>query len=89
MSKLSKPKRILLLITLMLSNLVLMTESIMTPTVTTLYTMFPNGTAALNFAISGCYIVSIVMSLIIGKLTEKFSKKTLLTAGAVLGTIGA
>ena len=85
----SKPKRILLLITLMLSNLVLMTESIMTPTVTTLYTMFPNGTAALNFAISGCYIVSIVMSLIIGKLTEKFSKKTLLTAGAVLGTIGA
>lgn len=85
----SKPKRILLLITLMLSNLVLMTESIMTPTINTLYTMFPNGTAALNFAITGCYLVSIVMSLIMGKLTERFSKKTLLTAGAVLGTIGA
>lgn len=89
MSKLSKPKRILLLITLMLSNLVLMTESIMTPTINTLYTMFPDGTAALNFAITGCYLVSIVMSLIMGKLTERFSKKTLLTAGAVLGTIGA
>lgn len=88
MHTMSNRQRILLLITLFFSGVLIMSESIMTPTINMLYTLFSNGIGYINFAVTGCYIFSIATALIAGKMCEKFSKKTLLIFGGIVGTIG-
>ena len=88
MQILSQKKKTILLITLFASGTIIMSEMILTPTINLLYSLYPDGTNLINYAITGCYIFSTLASLVIGKLCEKISKKTLLLSGAVMGSIG-
>lgn len=85
---LTKKQEWLLLITIFLSNVIVMDDSIFTPTVNALFVMFPEGTSLINFAITGCYIFIVVFSIIVGKLCSKYDKKSLLILGGILGAIG-
>ena len=85
--QMSKSRETLFLITLFLSNVIVIADSIISPTVSTLYGMFPDSTTLLNFSVSGCYILMAVLTVFIGKLCSRVDMK-LLTVGALFGVAG-
>lgn len=54
--RMSKTKELLFLVTLFLSSIIVMVDSIISPVISTLYGIFPDSTSLLNFSVSGCYI---------------------------------
>lgn len=84
----SKGKQMLLVFTLFLSNLVIMTDYIVSPTINTLYGMFPDSLGLVNFIVSGSYLIICIASPIGGKLCQKISTKFTFTVGTVVATAG-
>lgn len=87
--ELSKSKRVLFLFAVMLSNIVVMGDTIIYPIVYNLYEAFPTQVSAVNYILSGPPLLLVLASLIAPLILRKISKKTLLVIGGTLFTIGA
>lgn len=86
--ELSTPKKILFLITLFLSNVIIMNDYVILPTVNVLYEMFASQTALVNFIVSGPYLLIVVFSLLAGKLCSKTSLKNVFVIGCAIAAVG-
>lgn len=85
----SKGRKALLILTIMLSSIVLSADFILMPLVNDVFGIFADYPSAVNWIVSGAFALSIVCSPIAGKLCNKYSKKTILILGAVVSTIFA
>lgn len=86
--QLSKAKRILFLCALFLSNLIVMADLVLSPTINALYERFPLQIGLVNFIVSGMYLVVVIVSPVVSRLMKMWSKKRLLIIGAVMSSIG-
>lgn len=86
--QLSKPRRILLIIAIMFSNVIIMADYFMYPVLNDLYALFPNDTFAMNFISSGYNLIVLLVSPVAGWFCNRFSKKVPILIGAVCGAIG-
>lgn len=84
----SKGKQLLLILTIFLSNLVIMTDYIISPTINTLYAMNPDAQGLVNFVVSGSYLVICIASPIGAKLCQKLSTKFAFVLGAAIAAVG-
>lgn len=87
--KMSKTKRILFYIAIMLSNVAVMGEQVIQPITYNFYNAFPDSQTAVNMILSIPLIMMIIFSIIAGKLCNHFNKKNLLIFGGVLFAIGS
>lgn len=81
-------KHFIALIALFSTSIILMADYILSPTINSLYQMFPNRTGMVNFIVSGSYIVIIFTAPIVGKLCNHFGTKRILVTGTLFATIG-
>lgn len=87
---LSKPRIVLMLLTLFLTTMVTMSDMVITPVVNDLYEVFANDPEWLvGMCITGYSIVSIPSMTIAGWLCDRFNKKWVLIAGFILFTISS
>ena len=82
----SKPKRILFLLAIFLTNIAACGELIITPITYNIYEAFPGQTMACNFIISAPMLIMIVVSLIVPKIINILGKKNTLLLGTILFT---
>lgn len=82
--EMSKSKKILFLITILISNIAVMGEMVVLPVINSLYESYWENLTAVNMAVSAPALVMIVASLAASFLLSKISKKTLLIVGGVL-----
>ena len=75
--KMSKGKFILFVITLFLSNFIVMNDYIIIPVAANLYKVFPDQSGVVSFILSGPQILGVISALICGKIT-KVSKKAII-----------
>lgn len=91
--KMSKGKLVLFVITIMLSNIAVMGEMVITPIINSLYETYFENITAVNLIISTPPLVMIIASLTAPFLLKKLSKKTMLIIGGILfavsGSLGA
>lgn len=89
MKSLSLRQKRCLLVVLFLSTVLTMAEGIMSPTYNALYEKFPNHLGWINFAITGCYLVSFLLGFVVDRICVRVSRKAMLLAGGLIGTAGA
>lgn len=87
--ELSKGKRILFYIAILLTNVAVMGELVMTPIIYNLYDTFSYNMAGVNFIVSGPPLIVVAASLAASKLCNAISKKKVLIMGASLFAIGS
>lgn len=80
----SKTKRILFLIAIMCTNFIIMGESALIPIYYMYYEMFPTNMTIANTLVSGPQLIIIIASLAATALMKKFSKKSIMIAGAII-----
>lgn len=88
-TELSKGQRILFLLSVMLTNIVIMGDNVLFPISVNLYEAFPESVSAINFVISGPPVLIVFASLFVPVLLKKFSKKAVLVTGAAMFTFGS
>lgn len=84
---LSRGKKILFYLGIFITNVVAMNDIIIVPIVNTLYQIFPNNLAGVNFIISGPAIIMFVASLLVPTILKFVNKKTLLSIACIVFTI--
>jgi len=88
-AQMSKRKRLLFFIAVMLSNVAVMGDMPLYIITANIYGEFPNSTGVVNYVLSGPPLLLILASLAAPFLLKKISKRNLLITGAVLFTIGS
>ena len=87
--EMSKTKRTLCLVALMLTNLAVMADLVIIPIISTFYQNYGDHMNLVNFIVSGPALIIVVTSLLAGWMSKHVDKKIVLLIGAVLFTIGA
>lgn len=87
--EMSKTKRTLCLVALMLTNLAVMADLVIIPIISTFYQNYGDHMNLVNFIVSGPALIIVVTSLLAGWMSKHMDKKLVLLIGAVLFTIGA
>lgn len=87
--EMSKTKRTLCLVALMLTNLAVMADLVIIPIISTFYQNYGDHMNLVNFIVSGPALIIVVTSLLAGWMSKRMDKKIVLLIGAVLFTIGA
>lgn len=87
--EMSKTKRILFYIAIMLSNIAVMGEQVIQPITYNFYNAFPNSPNAVNMILSIPLIMMVIFSIIASWLCSYFNKKHLLIAGGIIFAIGS
>lgn len=87
--KMSKGRSILLVITLVISNLAVMGDYVIYPIIDGLYERFGDQTRWVNLMVSIPQIMIIIFSIFGAFLLKKLSKKTLLILGGIIYCIGS
>lgn len=87
--EMSKTKRILFYIAIMLTNVAIMGELVITPIIYNFYEEFAYNMAGVNFIVSGPPLIMVVASLIASKLCSKTTKKNIIIIGCAFFTVGA
>lgn len=87
--EMSKTKRILFYIAIMLSNIAVMGEQVIQPITYNFYNAFPDSPGAVNMILSIPLIMMVVFSIIAGWMCSYFNKKHLLIFGGILFAIGS
>jgi MFS family permease len=72
----------------MLLNIVIMADSLFIPTINDIYKLFPKGSAIVNFAVSGNYLMIVCASIVAGKLCRIVGKKIVIIAGSICALAG-
>lgn len=85
----SKPRRILCLIALMLTNLAVMADLVIIPVISELYQAYGDHMNAVNYIVSGPALIIVVTSLIAGWLCRRINKKILIIAGGAFFAVGS
>lgn len=88
-TQLSKTKRILFLIAVMLSNVAVMADTVIYPITSNLYGAFPDSMGMVNYILSGPPLILVVVSLITPLILKKVSKKTMMIIAGILFTVGS
>lgn len=86
---LSKSRRILFLIAVMLSNIAVMGDMVIYPITNSLYQTFPESGGVVNYILSGPPLLLLLMSLATPLLLRYTTKRKLLILGSLLFTIGS
>lgn len=86
---LSKSRRILFLISVMMSNIAVMGDLVLYPITNNLYEQFAESGALVNYVLSGPPLLLLLMSLITPALLKKTTKRKLLITGGFLFAIGS
>ncbi|MCG8563494.1 MAG: MFS transporter [Desulfobacterales bacterium] len=89
MNELSKGKILLFLGALYLSSLALMGDMVLIPAFNSLFDTFYDSIHWVNFIISGPALVSVLASLLTGKVLQYVSKKNWLVIGFAIFTVGS
>jgi MFS family permease len=87
--EMSKPKQILCLIAIMLTNIAVMADLVIIPIISNLYRAYPEHMQVVNYIVSGPMLIVVGASLLATLLLRKFSKKAVIVTGGVLFTVGA
>lgn len=87
--QLSKGRQTLFYIALLLTNVIVMHDYVVVPLANTLYELFPNSTAGVNFIISGPAIIMFIASLLVPYLLKFISKKKLLSIVCIVFTVAS
>lgn len=87
--EMSKNKRTLCLIALMLTNLAVMHDLVVIPVISNLYGEFADHMGAVNYIVSGPALIVVFTSLLASYLCKKLDKKVVLIAGALFFAVGA
>lgn len=87
--KLPKIKHYLFLIAICLTSIVVMQDYVVNPVINTLYELFPDSTAGVNFLLSAPYVIMFVASLLAPYLLKIASKKTVLSISCIIFTVCA
>ncbi len=87
--EMSKNKRLLCLIALMLTNLAVMHDLVVIPIISNLYGEFADHMGAVNYIVSGPALIVVFTSLLASYLCKKLDKKTVLLIGAIFFAVGA
>ena len=82
--EMSKSKRILFLITVFLTNIVVMGDNVMYPIINNLYGEFYTQIGLVNYVVSGPLLIIFIVSLLATSLLKKMTKKTMLIIGGSL-----
>lgn len=86
--ELSRAKRILFLIAIMLSSISIMGELVITPIIYNFYEIYPDNITVVNTIISIPMLAMIFASLLATALLKRMSHKTVLTIGGILFALG-
>lgn len=87
--EMSKTKRTLCLVALMLTNLAVMNDLVVIPVISNLYGEFPEHMGLVNYIVSGPALIIVLTSLLASFLCKKLDKKVVLITGAVFFSVGA
>lgn len=87
--ELTKGKKLLFFVAIMLSNIAVMGDCVIYPITYNIYNAFPESTVLVNYILSGPPLLIVIASLIAPMLLKKMTKKTLLILGCTLFTVGA
>ncbi len=87
--EMSKTKRTLCLVALMLTNLAVMNDLVVIPVISNLYQEFGNHMGLVNYIVSGPALVIVLASLLASFLCKKLDKKLVLIVGAIFFAVGA
>lgn len=87
--QLSKGKQILFYIAIFLTNIIVMHDYVILPIVNTLYELFPDSTAGVNFIVSGPALFALVSSLAVPYILNHISKKKLLGITCIVFTVSS
>lgn len=87
--EMSKTKRTLCLISLMLTNLAVMNDLVVIPIISNLYSNFGDNMGLVNYIVSGPALIIVFTSLLASFLCKKIDKKVVLILGAIFFTVGA
>lgn len=79
--EMSKFKRILFIVSILLSSVAVMGDNVLYPIIYNLYEAFPTQIGAVNYIVSGPLLVIFLVSLIASKLLRVMSKKTMMIIG--------
>lgn len=85
----SKSKRILCLIALMLTNLAVMADLVIIPVISDLYGAYGDQMNAVNYVVSGPALIIVVTSLLATVLCRKLDKKIVIILGGLFFTVGS
>lgn len=87
--EMSKPKRILFYIAIMLCNIAVMGEMVIMPLTYNLYNAFPENLGAVNFMVSGPVLIMAIASFAASALCRKLSKKNIIIIGGIIFLMGS
>lgn len=87
--EMTKTKRTLCLIALMLTNLAVMNDLVIIPIISSFYENFGNHMGLVNYIVSGPALIIVLTSLLASWLCKRMDKKVVLISGALFFTIGA
>ena len=85
----TKTKRVLCLIALMLTNLAVMADLVIIPVISDLYTAYGDQMNAVNYVVSGPALIIVVTSLLATVLCRKLDKKIVIILGGLFFTVGS
>ncbi len=85
--EMSKGKRILFIITILLTNIAVMGDNVLYPIIYNLYESFYTQIGAVNYIVSGPLLVIFIASLVASKLLRVMTKKTMLIIGGTIFAI--
>lgn len=87
--EMSKSRKLLFYVTMMLTNIAVMGELVMAPIIYQFYEVFYYDIPGVNFIVSGPTLIMVIASLLTPMLCAKTSKKNVLLLGGILFTVGA
>ncbi len=87
--EMSKTKRTLCLVALMLTNLAVMNDLVVIPVISDLYGEFAGHMGLVNYIVSGPALIIVLTSLLASFLCKKLDKKVVLIIGGVFFTVGS
>jgi MFS family permease len=86
--EMSKTKRRLCLIALMMTNFGVMADLVIIPIIGTFYQIFGDNMAMVNFIVSGPALIIVLISLLAGAMIKKIDKKIVILIGCISFAIG-
>lgn len=87
--EMTKTKRVLCLIALMLTNLAVMADLVIIPIISDLYAAYGEQMNAVNYVVSGPALVIVVTSLLATVLCRKLDKKVVIILGGLFFAVGS
>ena len=87
--EMSKTKRTLCLVALMLTNLAVMNDLVVIPVISNLYGEFADHMGLVNYIVSGPALIIVLTSLLASFLCKKLDKKVVLIIGGIFFTVGS